>query len=99
MFLRSSKSLKCRTKQDFEGFLESLGQKSLEAGKQDSQLLWPFAVPPPESQTFNFNLCLGNIFQLISKPWQHPLDELRSVTPRLASCLPCHLSLNLSAKA
>ena len=88
------KSLKCRTKQHFEGFLESLGQLSLEAGKQDSQLPWPFAVPPPESRVKQFQtLCLGNTFHLISKPWQHPLDELRSVTPRLASC-PCHLTWN-----
>ena len=64
MFLRSSKSLKCRTKQDFEGFLESLGQKSLEAGKQDSQLLWPFAVPPPERKSDR-----DIQFQLVS--WEH----------------------------
>ena len=38
-------------------------------------------------------LCLGNTFHLISKPWQHPLDELRSVTPQLSSC-PCHLIWN-----
>ena len=57
------KSLKYRTKQHFEGFLESLGQLSLEAEKQDSQLPWPFAVPPPESRVKQ------SISNLVS--WEH----------------------------